>query len=90
MHGPIAAEILLSFAPFSSISFIVFSITPVNAPFHPACAAPITPFILSPKRIGAQSAVRIAIAISLLLVTKASSLGPSFLKGVSINPAIFE
>ena len=58
MHGPIAAAIRSRRAPSPSIAAIVESVTPPSAPFHPACAAPITPASRSANSTGAQSAVR--------------------------------
>ena len=72
MHGPITANILFSLLPFFLKQLITLIPIFLYAPFHPTCAAPIIFFLGSKKRIGAQSAVKIPIAILLDLVIKPS------------------
>ncbi len=55
----------------------VASITPVNAPFQPAWAAPTTPSAGSANRIGPQSAVAMPRASPSARVTMASARGRS-------------
>ena len=56
MQGPSAAAIASRLAPSRSIAATVASMTPVKAPFQPACAAPTTRARESANRIMPQSA----------------------------------
>ena len=75
MQGPMAAAMRARAAPSFSIAAMVESVTPPSAPFQPACAAPITPALVSAKRTGAQSAVSTPSAMPGTLVTLASACG---------------
>ena len=70
-----AAAMLPRRPPSVSIASMVFSSTPVSAPFHPACAAPMTRACGSANRIGPQSAALTPIASPDVRVTMASARG---------------
>src|ERR1700730_7933064 len=62
-------------APSFSIASTVASTMPVSAPFHPACAAPITRAFGSTNNIGPQSAAVTPMARPSVRVTIASARG---------------
>jgi copper oxidase (laccase) domain-containing protein len=74
-ESTIAAMICPRAAPSFSISAMVDSSTPVNAPFQPEWAAPITRACGSTNRIGPQSAAVTPSASPGTLVTMASARG---------------
>ena len=78
MQGPILATMFFLLAPIFSIAETVCSMTPLSAPLQPACAAPITPCVTSPNKIGAQSAVKIPRISPGVRVTIASAFGGFF------------
>ena len=82
----VAAAILLRSAPNSSIAARVARITPEIAPFHPACAAPITRAPASANSTGAQSAVRMPSAMPGVADTSASPSGMCFLSSSAVAP----
>ena len=75
MDGPIQATIRPGVAPRATMEATTACATPDFAPFHPACAAPITPAALSARRMGAQSAVKMPRANPTCEVTRASRAG---------------
>ena len=62
---------------------MVFSSTPVKAPFQPACAAPMTRASASANSTGPQSAVDAPMAMPGRSVTIASAFGRSPAKGLA-------
>ena len=78
MQGPIAANILLILQPYFIKNIITLSIIPLKALIQHEWIAAIIFAFWSHNRIGAQSAVKIAIGNFFWLVMTASTLGLFF------------